>query len=122
MGLIIDRHITVRILCQIKSVLSGSCHPVRAICCTAFFGLFRLEELLLDTPKYFHSTINLAWDDTALDNPVTLWIIYIILRNQLGTGSDIVVGHTDMELCPVSAILSYISIRGPRGAHINFHL
>ena len=82
MGLIIDRYITARIPRQIKSALSGSSHPVRAVCGAAFFGLFGLGELLLDTPKDFHSTTNPAWDDIALDNTVTLWIIYTLLRNQ----------------------------------------
>ena len=33
--------------------------------------------------------------------------------DQFGAGADIVLGRTDMALCPVAAILDYICSRGP---------
>ena len=32
---------------------------------------------------------------------------------QFGTGADIIVGSTGLPLCPVTAILKYIAVRGP---------
>ena len=114
--------ITAKILSQMKSVLSEGCYPEKtllwAVCCTAFFGFFRLGELLVDNPKAFCSATDLAWGDIAVDNPAAPQMVRIHLKtsktDQLGAGSDIIIGRTDSNLCPVSAILSYISLRGTR--------
>ena len=65
--------ITARILLQIKQELGQSAHPERrvlwAVCCTAFFGFFRLGELLLLSPSAFNPRLHLAWGDMAVDDP-----------------------------------------------------
>ena len=111
---------TAPLLRQIKTELERSAHPNRvviwAVCCTAFFGFFRLGELLLSAPSSFNARVHLAWGDVAVDNPRTPKMIKIRLKqsktDQYGHGVDVVMGRTDLDLCPVAAILAYMATRG----------
>ena len=57
--------ITAQILAQIRTVLDSSAHPHKvvlwAIAAMAFFGFFRLGELLPETPSSFNPTTDLVW-------------------------------------------------------------
>ena len=55
-----------------------------AVCCTAFFGFFRLGELLAVTSS---ATPTVSVDDVAVDN--------VHQTDQFGTGVTVVVGATD---------------------------
>ena len=87
-----------------------------AIACTAFFGFFRLGELLPESTSSFNPATDLAWGDVSADSPTAPVMIQIHLKkskcDQFGLRSDILVGSTDSELCPVRAILDYIAVRG----------
>lgn len=114
--------ITIRMLEAIQQALQASTSPDRiviwAISATAFFGFFRLGELLLDSPANFSPATNLAWGDVAVDSHTNPRMIQFHLKvskcDQFGAGSNIVVGRVDSPLCPVTAILKYIEIRGDR--------
>ena len=41
---------------------------VWAICCTAFFGFFRLGELLPETKAKANPAVSLMWGDVAVDS------------------------------------------------------
>ena len=112
--------ITAHLLSQIKGVLDTSTHPERvamwAICCSAFFGFFRLGELLMVSPAEFNTAIHLAWGDVAVDSVDNPQMIQIHLKqsktDQFGKGVDVVLGGTGTDLCPVAALLGYIMVRG----------
>ena len=114
--------ITPVILEQIRATLAASRDPEKhviwAIASSAFFGFFRLGELLPDSASSFHPTRNLAWGDVATDNSVTPTMIQFHLKvskcDQFGAGSDVVIGRTRNNLCPVTAILEYIKHRGDK--------
>ena len=63
--------ITPSLLRQIKQSWESTTHQDRlvlwAICCTAFFGCFRLGEILLETADVFDHRQHLAWGDVAVD-------------------------------------------------------
>ena len=100
--------ITAHILARIQQALAASSDPdkylVWVVATTAFFGFFRLGELLPD----------LAWGDVAVDNHTKPSMIQVHLKksktNQFGPGMDIILGFTGTPLCPVSAILQYIAV------------
>ena len=102
--------ITPQLLRQIKHSLESTAHQERvviwAICCVAFFGCFRLGELLLESPSNFEPR---AWGDVAVDNQAAPSILQIHLKqsktDQFGRGVDIVLGRTGKGLCPVAATL-----------------
>ena len=114
--------ITAPLLRQIKLSLDNSAHPDRlvlwAVCCTAFFGCFRLGELLLDSATSFNDRLHLSWGDVAVDNPSLPHTVRIHLKqsktDQMGRGADIILGRTDQDLCSVTAMLGYIAYRGSR--------
>ena len=107
-------------LSQIRGALDTSSHPEKAtqwaVCCTAFFGFFRLGELLIDSSMAFNQSIHLAWGDIAVDNQCNPKMIWLHLKqskpDQMGNGANIVLGKTGLDLCPITAILGYIVIQG----------
>ena len=98
--------ITPHLLRQIKAALDSSQNPEKvplwAVCCTAFFGFFRLGELLLSTAATFKPEQHLAWGDVAVDNPQKPSMIRIYLKqsktDQTGQGAHIIVGKTGADL------------------------
>lgn len=60
------------ILSGIRHTLASSSNPDRmvlwAIACTAFFGFFRLGELLPASPGSFCLAMGLTWGDVAVDS------------------------------------------------------
>jgi hypothetical protein len=106
--------ITAELLSRIRVALQTSSDPERSlfweICCTAFFGFFRFGELLLSSVSEFNDSLHLGWGDVAFDHPSRPTMARIHLRqsktDQSGRGCHIIVGRTETELCPISAILS----------------
>ena len=112
--------ITAHILARIQQVLATSSEPdkflVWAVAAMAFFGFFRLGELLPKSAAHFNMATDLAWGDVKVDNHTKPSMIQVHLKksktNQFGPGMDIILGFTGTPLCPVSAILQYIAVRG----------
>ena len=87
-----------------------------AVASLAFFGFFRLGELLLDKDATYLEAAHLSWGDIAVDNRDNPAILQVHLKrskcDQFGPGVDVVVGRTLNELCPVAAVLTYLAARG----------
>ena len=83
---------------------------------SAFFGFFRLGELLPESPSHFNVAIGLAWGGVEVDshtNPTMIQFHFKVSKcDQFGAGSNMIVGRTDSLLVPVIAILQFINIRG----------
>ena len=102
--------------------LESSSHPHKelmwAVACTAFFGFFRLGELLPGSATVDSATTAITWSDVAVDSRENPAMVKVHLRrskcDQFGVGADIILGRTGHPLCPVTAIIKYISIHGPR--------
>lgn len=114
--------ITAQVLTRIQSSLTTAASPdspvLWAIATTAFFGFFRLGELLPEAAGSFNPATGLAWGDVAVDDRLAPTMVQVHLKkakcDQFGTGSDIVLGRTGSPLCPVTAIVQYIESRGDR--------
>lgn len=112
--------ITSHIMRQLKVALAHSSHPEKvmlwAVACTAFFGFFRLGELLMESTEVFNCCRHLEWGDIAVDSVSAPTMVRVHLKqsktDQFGAGADIVLGKTGLDLCPVASILAYIVIRG----------
>ena len=112
--------ITAQTLSRMKDILLPSANQdklvIWAIACSAFFGFFRLGELLPSSMAEFNPATSLSWGDVAVDNHDYPRMVQFHLKrskcDQFGAGSDVVVGVTGSPLCPVSAILAYITTRG----------
>ena len=83
-----------------------------------FFGFFRSGEITIPTEGGFDCTKHLAWGDVAIDCIEDPKLIKVHLKksksDQLGRGVDIYIGKTDGPLCPMTAIIQYMAICGPK--------
>ena len=86
-----------------------------AACCTAFFGFLRAEELTVPS-SCFISNVHLPASDISVDKtPVPNLAIVRLARSktdQFGNGCSVVLARSDSALCPVSALMTYLRIRG----------
>ncbi len=113
--------ITTRVLERLYGTWVGSANPDKTMLWTvaamAFFGFFRLGELLPESVSAWDAAVNLAWGDVAVDNLAAPAMVQIHLKrskcDQEGNGADVVVGRTGTNICPVEAICAYLRIRGP---------
>ena len=109
--------ITITVL---SAILTSSSDPDRiviwAVSASAFFGFFRLGELLPESPSQYHPATSLAWGDVLVDSHTNPRMVQFHLKvskcDQFGAGSNIIVGRTGSAVCPVTAILRYIDVRG----------
>ena len=114
--------ITIKILRAIHAHLATSSGPDRevfwAIATSAFFGFFRLGELLLPKGTQWDQQCHLSWGDVAVDDHAKPSIVQFHLRqskcDQFGRGADVILGTTDDPICPVKAILAYLPRRDDR--------
>ena len=87
-----------------------------ALAAVAFFGFFQLGELLIQNPSSFDAALHPAWGDIAVNSHLNPSMVQVHLKkskyDQFGSGSDIVVGRTANQLCPVDTTLGYIAVRG----------
>lgn len=112
--------ITAHLMEKMQIALAKSQRPDRvmlwAVACSAFFGFFRLGELLPGSARAFDAAVNLAWGDVAVDSHENPTMVQVHLRrskcDQFGAGADVILGSTGRGLCPVKAILRYIDSRG----------
>ena len=104
-----------RIEAPLKECNAQDASAIWAIAVTAFFGFFRLGELLVETESDYNPALHLSWGDVAVDAHSEASMVKIHLKkskcDQFGTGADILLGRTGCPLCPVAAILSFIGSR-----------
>ena len=89
---------------------------VWAVCSMAFFGFFRLGEIILSSASSFNPAIHLAWRDVCVDCIERPTVIRVHLRvakcDQFGRGVDVFLSRVDSPVCPVAALLAYMAVRG----------
>ena len=112
--------ITAHILEQIRATVIASANPEKhaiwAIAASAFFGFFRLGELLPDSISSYNPVTNLSWGDVSVDSHTNPQMIQFHVKvskcDQFGSGTNVVVGRTGTPLCPVAALTQYFEVRG----------
>ena len=111
--------ITTTVLQRIKTLLK-ECNAQDAsafwvIAVTAYFGFFRLGELLVKTESDYNPALHLSWSNVAVDAHSEISMVKIHLKkskcDQFRNGADILLGRTGCPMCPVAAILSFIGSR-----------
>ena len=84
-----------------------------AVCCVSFFGFFRAGELLASQGGQQLPPVRLS--DVAINDHASPSMLRIFLRkakaDPFGKGVEVFLGKTNQRLCPVTALLSYLSIR-----------
>ena len=82
--------ITSHILARISERLRATSHPeqvvVRAVAFSAFFGFFRLGELLPVTQAAYNPATSLSWGDVTVDSHMSPRMIQFHLRHAIRLG------------------------------------
>ena len=113
--------ITIQIMRQIKDLLLQTPHDYKsilmwAVCCTAFFGFLRCSEFTVLKEQDYNCDAHLAYADVAIDckeNPQILQLhIEQSKTDPFRKGVKLSFGRTNCAVCPVSAILAYLAVRG----------
>ncbi len=82
-----------------------------------FFGFFRLGEITVPSAEAFDMGAHLSFQDILVDNITKPRALRVRLKasktDPFRKGLDVHIRHTQDELCPVSAVLTFMVARGP---------
>ena len=115
--------ITSPIMCKLRPVLAKSPNDYNnimlwAACCLAFFGFLCYSEFTIPSQDTFNDAVHLSFNDISVDdkqNPeVTAIRIKQSKTNPFRKGVTLMLGKTGNMVCPVSALLPYLAIRGSK--------
>ena len=87
-----------------------------AACTVCFFCFLRSGEISVPSDQGYDAGAHLSYSDIAVDstaNPTSMQVrIKSSKTDPFRKGIDLYVGRTGNALCPVAAMLSYLSVRG----------
>lgn len=113
--------VTPYILSKVYSILQLNPHSFDNIMLWAafvlcFFGFLRSGEVTIPNASAYDSSAHLSFSDIAVNSSMSPSVIQVTLKasktDPFRKGVTIYIGKTDNFLCPVSALLNYVSIRG----------
>ena len=113
--------ITSSIMFKIRSVLANRpCDynniMLWAACCLAFFGFLRCSEFTVPTQDSFDNTTHLSYRDVSVDNWHDPQLISIRIKQSktdpFRKGVSLILSKTNELVCPVTALLPYLAVRG----------
>ena len=80
-----------------------------------FFGFLRSGEATVPSDGAFDSKAHMTYEDVSIGNPQTIKIrLKASKTDPFRKGVDIVIGRTKNKLCPKTAMLAYLVMRGPK--------
>ena len=87
-----------------------------AACCLAYFGFLRSSKFTVPNADAFSPDLHLSVNDISVDRRVDPSQIHVNIKvsktDPFRHGCIIALGQGRSPLCPVEAVLSYLSIRG----------
>ena len=114
--------ITIEVMAKIKEVLyKNPTNPDNvlflAASCLAFFGFLRCAEFTVPSQSEYNPDTHLSLQDIAIDSIESPALIQVTIKQSktdpFRTGVQMFLAKTGKEICPVSAILPYLALRGP---------
>ena len=115
------RPITPDLLHKIKVVWDPRAHEddvvmLWAACCLAYFGFMRVGELTVPSDDGYDASCHLSWGDVTVDDPTRPSRMEVRIKasktDPFRRGISIFIGRVSSDLCPVSAMLAYMVVRG----------
>ena len=113
--------ITPPMLLKIKAVWEASAvtfdtKMLWAASCLCFFAFLRVGEMTVPTEKGYDPAVHLCVQDLAVDDAIRPTCLKITIKQSktdpFRKGVDLYVGRGQEHLCPVAAVLSFLSVRG----------
>ena len=82
-----------------------------------FFGFLRSGEITVPADAGFDEGAHLTFNDISVDCTENPQVIRVRIKasktDPFRVGTDIFMGRTDNDLCPVAAVLAFMALRGP---------
>ena len=82
-----------------------------------FFGFLRSGEITVPADAGFDDGAHLTFNDISVDYTENPQVIRVRIKasktDPFRVGTDIFMGRTDNDLCPVAAVLAFMALRGP---------
>ena len=112
--------ITTDILQGINTVLSAEPDSylnkmMWAACCMAFFGFLPSSEFTVPSEYHYDPEVHLSLSDITLDRRYSTNMVCIHIKQSktdlFRQGAHIYLGRTYQQICPVKAVVSYITVR-----------
>ena len=114
--------VTPTILRQVRAIWSEALGKdfnqtlLWAVATVCFFGFLRAGEITLKANEQFDTTSHLSFEDVATDDRSNPTFIQLMLKTSktdpFRNGANITIGATGDEICPVTALFSYLRLRG----------
>jgi len=113
--------ITPAILRKMKGIWFHGSKPYKSVMLWAastvnFFSFCRSGEITVPTEKSFDKKSHLSFEDLRADHPFHPQSISLRIKHsktdQGRQGVTLVIGRTNDDLCPIAALLDYLSLRG----------
>ena len=113
--------VTPSILMKMHSVLQTHPHNfdstmIWAASLVCFFGFLRSGEITIPSQAAYDPTVHLSFADIAVDDPSKPSIIQLTIKQSktdpFRQGVNIYLGSTGTTLCPVTALLHFLLLRG----------
>ena len=115
--------ITIDIMSMIRKILSlkPKDHDnimLWAACALAFFGFLRCSEFTVPSQEEYCPTSHLSLQDIVVDSRTSPTMIQVTIKQSktdlFRIGCKLCLGKTGVDICPISAILPYLAIRGDK--------
>ena len=115
--------ITPAILRQVHSLLKDSRDwdniMMWAVMCLCFFGFLRSGEVVAPDDSNFDPAQHLSFRDITVDSLTCPSCLSVKIKQSktdpFRVGVTVIVGRTREDLCPIAAVLAYMTIRGSGG-------
>ena len=113
--------ITIDIMSKLKSTLGESSENydnimLWAACALAFFGFLRCSEFTVPSQEEYCQTSHLSLEDIVIDSRTSPTMIQVTIKQSktdpFRVGCKLCLGKTGRDICPITAILPYLAIRG----------
>ena len=87
-----------------------------AASCLAFFGFLRSIEFTVPSQGTYDSEVHLSLRDIAVDNKANPLLLQVTIEQSktdpFRQGVTLYLGRTHFPICPVTAVLPYLAVRG----------
>ena len=80
------------------------------MCCLALFGFLRVSEFTIPLEGSYGSSCHLSLQDVTVDNRAKPRLLQLLLKqSKTDPSAEVYIGATDTTICPVKAVLSYLT-------------
>ena len=115
--------ITIEVMAKIKEVLQKD--PTNevnilfwAACALAFFGFLRCGEFTVPSQSEYDPSTHLSLNDIAIDSADSPSLIQVSIKQSktdpFRKGVQLFLAKTGKNICPITAIMPYLALRGPK--------